>query len=403
MGERTAQRRLVVVDLPPGPRLVAALRDAWDGGPAVAPLPRGLPPRARDEVLATLRGSRLISERGSVPLPDPLPVADDVALVVATSGSTGVPGGIALSRRALEASAVASLARLGVPRAGAAGALRWLCCLPPSSMGGIGVVTRSFVAGTEPVVRRFSPGAVAEAVDADAVSLVPTMLVRLLDAGVDLARFRHVLLGGAAAPAALLARAREAGAAVVTTYGLTETCGGCVYDGVALDRVEVDVQGEGGRVRIRGAVLAEGYRDGGPVAGADGWLVTDDLGRLAEDGRLEVLGRADDVIVSGGVNVAAGGVAALLAEHPAVAEAAVLGAPDPEWGQRVVAVVVPRDPAAPPDLPTLRAFVAERSAPATAPRQLLLTDHLPLLPNGKLDRLALRQRAAHAGARHSRR
>jgi len=394
MGERTAQRQLVAVDLAPGPRLVAALREAWDGGPAVAPLPRGLPPRARVEVLAALRASRLVSERGAIPLPGPLAVAEDVALVVATSGSTGAPKGVALSRGALEASAIASLARLGGQRS-----TRWLCCLPLSSMGGIGVLTRSFLSGTDPVVlRRFTPEGVAEAGGVDAVSLVPTMLARLLDAGVDLARFRHVLLGGAEAPPALLARARAAGAALVTTYGLTETCGGCVYDGVPLDGVEVDIAGAGGRVRIRGPVLAEGYRaadgDGGAVTGADGWLVTNDLGRFAADGRLEVLGRADDVIVTGGVNVVAGRVAALLAEHPAVAQAAVLGVGDPEWGERVVAVIVPRDPAAPPDLPTLRAFLAERSPAATAPRQLLLTDHLPLLANGKLDRLALRARAS---------
>lgn len=390
MGERTAQRQLVVVDLAPGPRLVAALRAAWEGGPAVAPLPHGLAPRARAEVLGSLRGSRLVSERGSVPLPDPLAVADDVALVVATSGSTGAPKSVALSRRALETSALAGSVRLGVDRQ-----TRWLCCLPLSSMGGIGVLTRSFVAGSEPVVlRRFTPEGVAQAGDVDALSLVPTMLVRLLDAGVDLARFRHILLGGAGAHPALLARARAAGAAIVTTYGLTETCGGCVYDGVPLDGVEVDVGGAGGRIRIRGPVLAEGYRgpdgDAGAVTAADGWLVTADLGRLAADGRLEVLGRADDVIVTGGVNVAAGRVAALLAEHPAVADAAVLGVGDADWGQRVVAVVVPLDPAAPPDLPTLRAFVAERTTSAEAPRQLLLTERLPLLPNGKLDRLALR-------------
>jgi len=390
MGERTAQRQLVVVDLAPGPRLVAALRAAWDGGPAVAPLPRGLAPRARAEVLGSLRGSRLVSERGSVPLPDPLAVADDVALVVATSGSTGAPKSVALSRRALETSALAGSGRLGVDRQ-----TRWLCCLPLSSMGGIGVLTRSFVAGSEPVVlRRFTPEGVAQAGDVDALSLVPTMLVRLLDAGVDLARFRHILLGGAGAHPALLARARAAGAAIVTTYGLTETCGGCVYDGVPLDGVEVDVGGAAGRIRIRGPVLAEGYRgpdgDAGAVTAADGWLVTADLGRLAADGRLEVLGRADDVIVTGGVNVAAGRVAALLAEHPAVADVAVLGVGDADWGQRVVAVVVPLDPAEPPDLPTLRAFVAERTTSAEAPRQLLLTERLPLLPNGKLDRLALR-------------
>ncbi len=253
---------------------------------------------------------------------------------------------------------------------------------------------RAWLAGGEPLVHpRFDVAAVAAA-DADHVSLVPTMLGRLLDAGVDLARFRTLLLGGAPAPAALLARARAAGARVVTTYGMTETAGGCVYDGLPLDGVEATADADG-RLRLRGPVLARGYATAAGVeplplepdpGGA--WFVTGDLGRVDADGRVEVRGRADDVILTGGQNVVAGRVAALVAVHPGVAEAAVVGRPDPDWGERVVAVVVPRG--TPPDLAALRAFLRDRAAPHELPRELVVTAALPLLPNGKVDRLALR-------------
>lgn len=371
-----AARELVAVALPAGPEVVAALRRAWEGGPALLPVSPDLPAAARDRLLEELRPARLLDERGERALPGAEPVAGDVAVVIATSGSTGTPKGVELTRAALEFSARAGLARLG-----ARGGERWLCCLPPSSIGGLQVLVRALVLGTHPVLLpRFDVAAVAAA-EADAVSLVPTMLVRLLDAGVDLGRFRHVLLGGADAAPTLLDRVR-----VTTTYGMTETCGGCVYDGVPLDGVEVDVEGEGGRIRIGGPVLARGYRRG-PLPLADGRLVTGDLGRWT-DGRLEVLGRADDVIVSGGANVVPARVVAALAEHPAVGDAAVVGRPDPEWGERVVAVVVPA-PGTTPTLPALRAFLADRLARSELPRELVLTDRLPLLPGGKVDRAAL--------------
>ncbi|MGH8909267.1 MAG: AMP-binding protein [Egibacteraceae bacterium] len=359
---------LAVLDLPPGPELLDALRHALEGGPAILPLDPRLPDPQRRRVVAAAR-------------PDQ-PVHPDVAVVIATSGSTGAPKSVELTRKALHASAEASLARLDATPAD-----RWLCCLPTSHIAGIQVLVRALVLGASPVIHpRFDPAAVAEA-QATHVSLVPTMLTRLLDAGVDVSRFDRILLGGADASPALLARARAAGGRVVTTYGMTETAGGCVYDGRPLDGVEVEI-GPDGRIRIRGPVLARGYR-GRAGEFASGWLHTDDLGRWREDGRLRVLGRADDLIVTGGENVAPAAVAALLAEHPAVAEAAVVGRPDPEWGQRVAAVVVPADPSQPPTLDALRRFVTARATPAHAPRELTLTDALPLLPNGKLDRTAL--------------
>lgn len=387
------ERSLVAVALAAGPRLRDALDRALDGGPALLPLAPDLPAPALERLLSTLRPSALVDARGTTPLADGLPVPEDVALVVATSGSTGTPKGVALTAAAVDASARAGLARLGGDCRDPG---RWLACLPAHHVGGLLVLVRGRLTGVEPVVHpRFDTAAVAAAAadgEADHVALVPTMLARLLDVEAPLGRFRTVLLGGAAAPSALLARARTAGARVVTTYGMTETAGGCVWDGRPLDGVAAAIAGDG-RIRLRGPVLCAGYREGSavrPVVDGDGWLETADLGRWDADGRLVVLGRADDVIVTGGENVVASEVAALLLEHPAVADAAVVGRPDPEWGERVVAVVVPRGPAEPPSPEQLRAHVAERAGRAAAPRQVEFVAALPLLPGGKVDRLALR-------------
>jgi O-succinylbenzoic acid--CoA ligase len=240
------------------------------------------------------------------------------------------------------------------------------------------------------VHERFDVAAV-DASPATLVSLVPTQLQRLLDVGVDLRRFRAVLLGGAAASPALLDRARNAGAAVVTTYGMSETSGGCVYDGQPLDGVEVTI-GDGGRIRIRGRVVMTGYRLRpdltAEVLATDGWLTTGDVGEIDQAGRLVVKGRADDVIVSGGENVVASEVAAVLGGHPDVVEAVVTGVPDEEWGQRVVAVLVARGDRA-PALPELREFCAGRLPQAATPRGLVVVDELPRLLSGKPDRLAV--------------
>jgi O-succinylbenzoic acid--CoA ligase len=225
------------------------------------------------------------------------------------------------------------------------------------------------------------------------VSLVPTQLHRMLDDASStevLRTFTTVLVGGAAVPTDLRRRAAAAGVHVVATYGMSETCGGCVYDGMPLDGVGV-VVGAQGRIRLRGAVLFDGY-DGRPDLTAevmrDGWFVTSDLGRIDEDGRLQVLGRVDDVVVTGGVNVPAPVVAARLREHPGVAAAEVVGVPDDEWGQRLVAFVVGRL-----TLEDARSWVAERHPRTWAPRQLVALDAVPLLDNGKVDRRRLQELA----------
>ena len=388
--------RLIAVHLPPGPPSAAAITRVWDGGDAVLPLDPQLARQSRDAVLAALRPDRLLDDRGWHDLPAALPTAAGVAAVILTSGSTGAPKAVELTSAALHASATAGVARIGATTDD-----RWLCCLPLHHIAGLQVLLRARLAGTSAAVHpSFDVSAVAGEAGVTLLSLVPTMLARLLDAGADVGRFRRILLGGAPPAPSLLTRARRAGARIVVTYGMTETGGGCVYDGRPLDGVEVSV-GSDGRIRVRGPVLFRGYR-GDPAAThkalRDGWLATADLGRLTAEGELVVLGRADDVIITGGENVRAGEVAAALAEHPAIDEAAVIGRADPEWGQRVVAFVVASSPA--PTLDEVRAFVRTRLSAAHAPRELVVVDRLPRLGSGKVDRLALLHLPSQPGRSH---
>lgn len=308
-------------------------------------------------------------------------------LVLRTSGSTGRPKSVVLSHQALLTSARATHDRLGGPG-------QWVLNLPPTYVAGLQVLFRSVVAGTEPVLQT---GSMAETLDAMTaprryVSLVPTQLRRLLDSAEDpselaaLTGFDAVLVGGGPLWPEARAAAEAAGVRVVQTYGMAETCGGCVYDGRPLDGVEVRIADDG-QVLLRGPVLFDGYADD-PARTADvlddGWLRTQDLGRLDDDGRLWILGRVDSVIISGGVNVAAEAVEVMIERHPDVTGAVVVGVPDPEWGERVTAVV---ETCGALDLAELRDLVEPR---AWAPRALVPTDRLPHLPNGKVDRQAAR-------------
>ncbi len=315
---------------------------------------------------------------------------DDVVVVVPTSGSTGEPKGVLLTADALRASAAATAERLG-------GHGQWLLAIPPTHVGGLQVLVRSLLAETVPeVLTPFSTAGFAQATyrmtgPRRYVSLVPTQLRRLLasEHAPSLQAYDAVLLGGAAAPAALLDAARAAGARVMTTYGMSETSGGCVYDGVPLDGVQVELAD--GRIRLRGPVVARGYRLRSDAAFDGDAFTTSDLGRLLPDGRLQVLGRADDVVVTGGEKVPPTAVEAALETHPSVVEAAVVGVADEEWGQRVVAYVVLRGGLS---LEQVRDHVGGSLPRAFAPRELRIVDALPLLPSGKVDRAALRSRSS---------
>jgi len=327
-----------------------------------------------------------------------LDAEDPAPWVVETSGSTGRPKRVVLPRAAVLASVAASARRVGSSGP-------WLLALPATYVAGLQVVCRSLVAGHRPVLlddhRSFAAAAAAVG-EGGFVSLVPTQLRRLLDSEEDaraLRDFHTVLLGGGPIDPALRARAAQEGVRVVATYGSAETAGGCVYDGMPLDGVGVAI-GRDGRIRLAGPTLFAGY-EGDPELTAevlvDGWFHTSDAGRLDEDGRLQVLGRLDDVVVTGGVNVPAPAVAARLREHPDVAEAEVLGVPDPEWGNRVVAfVAVSAGASGGLSLEAVREWVGATHPRSWAPRALVVLPELPLLPNGKPDRVRLRRIAQEA-------
>jgi O-succinylbenzoic acid--CoA ligase len=370
----------------PNRRLAARLLELWDEGLAALPISPALPQPEVTALLEELRPSCIEDESGTTRLGGGAPVDEGVALVVPTSGSTGKPKGVELSHRALEQSARAYASRLQI-RPGE----RWLCCLPLSHIGGLGIVARSRLSGTHPVIHdRFDPAAIAEEPETTLISLVPTTLARLLDHGVDLSRYTAVLVGGGALPETLAVRARQAGYPVVSTYGLTETCGGCNFDGVPLDGVEMRTVDE--QILIRGSTLMNGYRlRPGLTALAleGGWLHTSDRGEIGPDGQLTVLGRADDVIVTGGEKVSAAEIEAMLVGHPQVADAAVAGIPDERWGQAVAAVVVPRNSSG-PSLAELKEFLSGQAAPFKAPKKILIVNEVPRTGSGKIQRGAVR-------------
>jgi O-succinylbenzoic acid--CoA ligase len=380
---------LTAVCLPAGPA-AEAVRRAWESGRAVAVVDHRSPPVERERVLAVMRPTHLEDEEGRRPVDGGHPVDPEVAAVVATSGTTGEPKGVELTWTGLRASAGAVSHALG---AGAGD--RWLCCLPLSGAGGLSVVARSLVSGVPvSVSARFDAEAVA-AGGATLVSLVPTQLARALDAGVPLDGFRRILVGGAPVPGALRHRAEAAGPRVTPTYGLSETWGGVVHDGRPLPGVEVRL-GEDDEIRVRGPVVMRGYRGRpdltGRVLDADGWLRTADVGAWADDGRLLVVDRRDDLVITGGVNVSPTEVESVLAAHPGVADVGVAGVADPEWGQRVVAFVVASDPGSPPTLSALRDYAAGRLSTPKLPRQVVLVEAIPRTAGGKVRRRLLRVR-----------
>lgn len=384
---------LVAVQLPGGDAFLDALRRIWDAGDAVLPLDPSAPPAHTSAILEANRPARLVGTTGTNSLPGSVPVLEGDALVIATSGTTGDPKGVIHTVEAVQAAAHMSTVATGVDSD-----VRWLACLPLWHVGGFSVVSRAIVAG---LGLEIHPGFDAAAVDdaarrgATHVSLVPTAVARI-----DTGLWRRILLGGSAIP-------EQRPSNVTATYGMTETLGGVVYDGQALPGVSVRVidsdrtdlestaleapTGTEGLIEVRSPTLLRGYRndtdpEGTDPVGRDGWLRTGDMGSIGPDGRLRVSGRADDVINTGGEKVWPTTVEAVLDAHDDVGESAVVGLMDPEWGQRVVAVVVPRDPDSPPDLGELRDAVRAELPAYCAPKQLLVTDSLPRTGLGKLRR-----------------
>jgi len=367
-------------------------------------------PRA---VLRALRGAVLGAgpaiALGATDAALPVEVPPGTAVVVTTSGSTGVPKSVALSRSALTASALATAARLGE------GA--WLLALPAGYVAGLQVLVRSLVSGREPAILagRFSPEAFAAAARSMAssvggvrvptyTSLVPTQVQRLLDAADHdpdvlgaVRSFERILVGGQALPPAVRERAEGLGVRLARTYGSTETSGGCVYDGVALDGVALRV--EGGEVQVSGPTLADGYlgdperTDAAFLRDPDGtrWYRTGDSGRI-DDGVLSIHGRIDNVLVSGGVNISLDRVEQAVRGVRGLESAVVVAVPDEQWGEASV-IVAARDADTDGVLERARDAVEARVGRPARPSRACFVDELPLLPSGKPDRAAARRLA----------
>lgn len=363
----------------PNRRLAERLVQLWDEGKAVLPIDPGLAPGAVQQLLEAFKPARLEGPTGATYLPGGVPVEEGIALVLPTSGTSGAPKGVELSHAALRWSARAVNARLGPGR--------WLSCVPMAHVAGIGILMRSLEAGTEPVIHnRFDIGSIYSARDTDLISLVPTTLQRLLGAGVDLTQYRTVLVGGGPALPGLIEKARANGVPVVCTYGMTETCGGCVYDGVPLPGVAARIVDE--QIEIKGPMTMQRYRLAPePTAAAfhNGWFRTSDRGDVDDNCRLQVFGRVDDVIVTGGEKVSAAAVETLLRQHKQVADAAVVGLENPEWGQIVAALIVPRGTEV-PSLEDLRELVKAQGTAHMAPRKVMTVKQIPRTPSGKVNR-----------------
>jgi O-succinylbenzoic acid--CoA ligase len=394
LGAETGERVGLVLE--PSLEYVVLLHALVRLGAVAVPLDRALPEAEVEQRLERARARVVIRDPAAVAdapparrVADPGIDLDAVHCVIYTSGTGGESKAVELTYGNHLWSALGSGARIGIDRKD-----RWLCSLPLHHVGGLAIVLRSAIYGSGVVLERFDSEAIRALIGARRVtlaSLVGTTLARLLDAGAELDRLRCVLVGGGPVAEHLIERALAAGAPIAPTYGLTEAASQVTTlapeearrrpGSAGTPILPTEVRIDEGVISVRGATVAPG------VVGGDGWLRTGDLGRL-EDGHLYVLGRADDVIVTGGENVSPEEVERVLLAHPAVADAAVTGREDPRWGRAVVAVVVARDGAS-ANPQELREFCRERLAPFAVPKQFRLAERLPRDAQGKLRRREL--------------
>ena len=379
---------LVVIDRPPGPAWVDIVPQLWVDQVPFLPLDHRLTDREKRAIVDRARPTVIRDADGETVLADGAPVAAGVAVVVATSGVGGRPKLVELHRVAVAVAVRTSAARLD-----AAPGAPWICALTPAHVGGLLVLFRAAILGSPVTVHEgFDPARlVDDGEGASFVSVVPAMVRRLVEANLGLHGLT-LLVGGDALDDEMAGAARSRGARLVATYGLTETCGGFAYDGVPLEGMAVRLDEED-RIEVSGPTLMEGYRLDGAATGAafttDGWFRTGDEGSIESDGRLGVHGRADHVIRTGSEKVWPEEVERVLAEHRKVADVAVAGRPDPEWGAHVGAFVVPATVDDPPSLEELRLHAADRLARFKLPRELQLVPVIPRSATGKVLRTSL--------------
>jgi o-succinylbenzoate---CoA ligase len=387
----------VVAVVGAGSGLAQAARRCWDEGRAILPINPAFTSVEVAALLDRLRPALVAGADAASGTPTVYPGGQKApagtAAIVVTSGTEGTPKGVELTRAGMEVMGRGYSAGLDATPAD-----RWLACLPLHHVASLGALARSYVTGVPCTVHDgFDLERVARSPRDEGttiVSLVPTAMRRLLDAGAPLHEFRIVISGGAPCPPALRARAERAGVTVVDAYGLSETWGGFALDGVPITGAEVRVGGERREILVRGEMVMRAYRlDPVRSAGAidaDGWLRTGDIGAVDAAGRVHVTDRLKDLVITGGVNVSPTEVEAVLAHHPDVHDVCVVGVPDDEWGELVVAFVVPRAGARPPSIEALRAFGRERLSGPKLPRAARAVDAIPRTASGKPLRRLLR-------------
>ena len=385
----------VVAVIASGNVLASAARDCWDEDRAILPVNPAFTPDEVTTLLARLRPTHIVQGSGAAERnPDGIAAPAGTAAIVVTSGTEGLPKGVELTRTGMEVMGRGYSAGLD-----AGPADRWLACLPLHHVASLGALARSYVTGVPATVHdRLDLELVARSPRDEGttiVSLVPTVMKRLLDAGAPLHEFRRVITGGAPCPPALRARAEDAGVHVVDAYGLSETWGGFALDGIAISDAQVRIADAGpdGEILVRGPMVMRAYRldpeRTTAALGPQGWFRTGDAGTI-EAGRIRVVDRLKDVVITGGVNVSPTEVEAVLARHPAVADACVVGTPDDEWGEIVTAFVVPRPGASAPSLEELRAFGRDALSGPKLPRAAHVVDTIPRTASGKPLRRLLR-------------
>jgi O-succinylbenzoic acid--CoA ligase len=360
--------KLVALDLPGGKPFVSVLQRVWEQGDAVLPLDQRLPLKIRRELVSKM-GASLVLSADSEQNFSGRSVKEGDALVVTTSGTGGNPKGVVLTHEAIAASAQMTSEALEVNQLFD----RWLCCLPVSHIGGLSVIIRALITGTELEIHsQFDAGECENSgrSGASLVSLVATAMRRI-----DVSLFRKILVGGSSLPTGLPEN-------VIATYGMTETGSGIIYDGFPLPNVQLRIRN--GEILVKSPTLFRCYRNSEAPIDEDGWFQTGDGGALSADGKLSVFGRLNEVIVSGGEKIWPITVEEALQSLPWIHEAAVVGRPDDEWGEIVTAVLIVDDQINSLSLDELRDELGLLLPRYALPRSFELVDHLPKTASGKI-------------------